>query len=89
MTSAYTAATRKVEAQEQGTRETRETNHPEQQGGSPKMCIPRPETSFRGTGSVCDRKHVRRRTMLTSETLRNVEETLKKTSLSYNGVTKA
>jgi hypothetical protein len=34
-------------------------------------------TKFRGTGSVCDRKHVRRRTVLTDVTLRNVEETLK------------
>jgi hypothetical protein len=32
-------------------------------------------SKFRDTGSVCDRKHVRRRTVLTGETLHNVEET--------------
>jgi hypothetical protein len=35
-----------------------------------KTAIHRLETKFRDTGSVCDRKSVRRRTMLTGETLR-------------------
>jgi hypothetical protein len=34
-------------------------------------------TKFRDTGCVSGRKHVRRRTVLTGETLRNVEETQK------------
>jgi hypothetical protein len=43
-----------------------------------KTTIHRLVTKFRDTGSVCDRKPVWRRTVLTGETLRNVEETLKK-----------
>jgi hypothetical protein len=45
-----------------------------------KITIHRLVTKFRDTGSVCDRKHVRRRTVLTDETLRNFEETLKHNS---------
>jgi hypothetical protein len=41
-----------------------------------KTTIHRLVTTFRDTGSVCDRKHVRRRTVLAAETLRNSEETL-------------
>jgi hypothetical protein len=37
-------------------------------------------TKSRDTGGICDRKHVRRRTVLTGETLRNSEETLKHNS---------
>jgi hypothetical protein len=40
-----------------------------------KTTVERLVTKFRDTGSVCDRKHVRRRTVLTGETLRNAEET--------------
>jgi hypothetical protein len=39
-------------------------------------------TTFRDTVSVGDRKHVQRRTVLTGETLRNGEDTLKITRLS-------
>jgi hypothetical protein len=48
--------------------------HPDEQ--VPNKAIIRLVTQFRSTGSVCDRKHVRRRAVLTGETLRNVEETL-------------
>jgi hypothetical protein len=41
------------------------------------------ETKFRVTWSFCDRKHVRRRIVLTGETLRNVAETAKTTRLLY------
>jgi hypothetical protein len=41
-----------------------------------KTTIHRLVTTIRGTGSVCDRKHVRRRPVLTGETLLNAEETL-------------
>jgi hypothetical protein len=41
-----------------------------------KTTIHGPVTTFLDTGSVCDREHVWRRTLLTDETLRNVEETL-------------
>jgi hypothetical protein len=36
-----------------------------------KTTIHRLVTTFRDTGSVCDRKHVRRLTVLTGETVRN------------------
>jgi hypothetical protein len=36
-------------------------------------------TKFRDTGSVCNRKHVRHRTVLTGGTPRNVERTLART----------
>jgi hypothetical protein len=42
-----------------------------------KTTIHRPVTKCRDTGSVCYRKHVRRRIVLTGEALRNAEETLK------------
>jgi hypothetical protein len=37
-------------------------------------------TKFRDTGSVCDRKHDRRRTVLTGKMFRNFEETLENKS---------
>jgi hypothetical protein len=41
-----------------------------------KKTIHRLATKFRDIASVCDRKHVRRRTVLAGETLRDVEEAL-------------
>jgi hypothetical protein len=48
-----------------------------------KTTIHRLVTTFRDTGSVCDRKNVRRRTVLTGETSHNVEVTLKTTRLVF------
>jgi hypothetical protein len=47
-----------------------------------KTTIHRLVTKFWDTGSVCDRKHVRRRTVSTGEVLSNAEETLKTSRLS-------
>jgi hypothetical protein len=55
-------------------RETFSNAYPDKE--VPNKIIHRLITKFRDTGSVCDRKHVRRRTVLTDETLRNVEETV-------------
>jgi hypothetical protein len=41
-----------------------------------KTTVHRLETKCRGTGSACDRKYVRRRTVLTGQTLHHNEETL-------------
>jgi hypothetical protein len=55
-----------------------------------KTTIHRLVTASRDTGSVCDMKHARRRTVLTNETPRNVEETIKATRMyCYIDVTKA
>jgi hypothetical protein len=72
-----------------GVRETFSNAYPDNEVPN-KTTIHRLVTKFPATGSVCDREHVRRRTVLTDETLRNVEEILKKTHLSNDiDVTKA
>jgi hypothetical protein len=45
--------------------------------------IHRLATTFRDTGNVCDGKRVRRRAVLKDETLRNVEETMRKLQLLF------
>jgi hypothetical protein len=56
-------------------REAFSNAHPDKEVPN-KTIIRRLVTKFRVTGSVRDTKHVRRRTVLTGETLQKVEETL-------------